>query len=177
MPRRQILSDNERDVLLAIPERQEDLIRLYTFSESDLSLIGQCRGVENRLGFAIQLCYMRFPGIILSVGQQPASSILSFVCSQLNIDPHAWNSYSDRAETRREHILLLQSILCLEVFTTANHYKPAVDCLTKTALQTDKGIVLAIDLVEYLRSKNILLPAIFTIEAICAEAITNQACC
>ena len=41
MPRRSILSAAERDGLLAIPEAQDELIRLYTFSDADLALIGQ----------------------------------------------------------------------------------------------------------------------------------------
>lgn len=174
MPRRQILSDIERNNLFAVPEDKDDLIRLYTLSERDFSLIGQySRGMENRLGFAIQLCYMKFPGIILPPGQQPSLLVLNFISSQLNIDPQVWDNYSERAETRREHILSLLSILGVEVFTTANHYELAVDSLSRTALQTDKGIVLATELIENLRNKKILLPAIFTIETICAEAITQ----
>ena len=74
MPRRQILSDIERNNLLVIPESQEDLIRLYTLSKLDFSLINQySRGIENRLGFAVQRCYMRYPGIILPVSQRPDS--------------------------------------------------------------------------------------------------------
>ena len=47
MPRRSILSGPERDSLLAIPESTQELIRLYTFSESDLALIRQHRGASN----------------------------------------------------------------------------------------------------------------------------------
>ncbi|ENY79150.1 transposase [Pseudomonas putida TRO1] len=43
MPRRLILSATERDTLLALPESQDDLIRYYTFNDSDLSLIRQRR--------------------------------------------------------------------------------------------------------------------------------------
>jgi hypothetical protein len=39
MPRRSILSGAERDSFLALPDNQEEFIRYYTFSESDLSLI------------------------------------------------------------------------------------------------------------------------------------------
>ena len=70
MPRRSILSAVERDSLLALPDSKDELIRHYTFSESDLAIIGQHRGMENRLGFAVQLCYLRFPGIILGLGVQ-----------------------------------------------------------------------------------------------------------
>ena len=57
MPRRSILSAAERDSLLALPDTQDELIRLYTFSEPDLSLIRQRRGDANRLGVAVQLCW------------------------------------------------------------------------------------------------------------------------
>jgi TnpA family transposase len=59
MPRRSILSASERDSLLALPEGRDELIRHYTFGESDLALIRQRRGDANRLGFAVQLAYMR----------------------------------------------------------------------------------------------------------------------
>ncbi|KPY25511.1 TnpA transposase [Pseudomonas syringae pv. papulans] len=64
MPRRSILSASERDTLLALPDSQDDLIRYYTFNESDLSLIRQRRGDANRLGFAVQLCLLRYPGYL-----------------------------------------------------------------------------------------------------------------
>ena len=60
MPRRTVLSSSEREGLFALPDNQKDLIQQYTFSESDLSIIRQHRGAANRLGFAIQLCYMRY---------------------------------------------------------------------------------------------------------------------
>ena len=56
MPRRSILSAAERDSLLALPDSEDELIRHYTFSEPDLSLIRQRRGDANRLGVAVQLC-------------------------------------------------------------------------------------------------------------------------
>ena len=63
MPRRSILSATERTGLLVLPESQDDLIRYYTFSETDVALIRQRRGDANRLGFAVQLCLLRYPGL------------------------------------------------------------------------------------------------------------------
>ncbi|SWB04207.1 transposase TnpA, Tn21 [Klebsiella pneumoniae] len=48
MPRRSILSAAERESLLALPDTKDELIRHYTFSESDLSIIRQRRGPANR---------------------------------------------------------------------------------------------------------------------------------
>ncbi|MFX9295538.1 DUF4158 domain-containing protein, partial [Acinetobacter baumannii] len=70
MPRRSILSAAERESLLALPDSKDDLIRHYTFNDTDLSIIRQRRGPANRLGFAVQLCYLRFPGVILGVDER-----------------------------------------------------------------------------------------------------------
>ena len=65
MPRRSILSAAERAALLAIPCNTEDLIRLYAFNDADLALVRQHCGAANRLRFAVQLCYLRFPAALL----------------------------------------------------------------------------------------------------------------
>lgn len=66
MSRRSVLSATERASLLALPDTPDDLIRHYTFNESDLTLIRQRRGDANRLGFAVQLCLLRYPGYALT---------------------------------------------------------------------------------------------------------------
>lgn len=48
MPRRSILSATERESLLALPDAKDELIRHYTFNETDLSVIRQRRGAANR---------------------------------------------------------------------------------------------------------------------------------
>jgi TnpA family transposase len=172
MPRRSILSAAERESLLALPDARDELIRHYTFSEADLSLIRQRRGPANRLGFAVQLCYMRYPGVMLAVDVEPFPSLLSLVAKQLKVPAETWTDYGQRAETRREHLLELQSIFGFQPFAT-KHYRSSVHSLDELAWQTDKGIVLANELVEGLRRQSVLLPSIGVIERICAEAITR----
>lgn len=65
MPRRSLLTAADRAGLLAFPTADDELIRYYTFSEPDLSAIRERRGNHNRLGFAVQLCYLRYPGFVL----------------------------------------------------------------------------------------------------------------
>lgn len=170
MPRRSLLSDAERKSLTELPNDQDDLIRYYTFSESDLSIIQQHRGVSNRLGFAIQLCYMRYPGLILSFGEAPHMPLLRLVAVQLKISEDHWFEYGQRDQTRREHLVELQSVFKFQPFTM-KHYQPMVQSLEILAGQTDKGIVLATSLIQKLRHQLILLPSINVIERICAEAI------
>ena len=104
MPRRSILSAAERESLLALPETKDDLIRYYTFSDTDLSIIRQRRGPANRLGFAVQLCYLRFPGIILGVDQPPFPPLLKLIADQLRAPVESWSDYGQREQTRREHL-------------------------------------------------------------------------
>lgn len=172
MPRRSILSAAELDGLIVVPKAKDELIRHYTFTETDLAIIRQRRGPANRLGFAILLCYMRFPCIILSPEEEPFEPLLDMVAAQLKIPVESWAEYGQRAETRREHLLELQSVFGYQSFSMQD-YGPSVQSLSELAWQTDKGIVLANRLVERLRQQAILLPSASVIERMCAEAITN----
>jgi TnpA family transposase len=172
MPRRSILSTAERDSLFALPETRDELIRLYTLNESDLSVIHQHRGAANRLGFAVQLCYMRYPSIIFGANDNPYQPLLQIVAEQLKINPAVWVDYGQREKTRREHLLELQTVFGFKSFTM-QHYRSCVRQLEDIARDTDKGILVATELVEHLRHQNILLPSPNVIERICAEAITR----
>lgn len=172
MPRRTVLSSTEREGLFALPDNQNDLIQQYTFSESDLSIIRQHRGAANRLGFAVQLCYMRYPGVILGIHEKPFPSLLNLVANQLKVSPNVWEEYGKREQTRREHLAELQSIFGFQTFSM-EYYQQFVNSLADLAWQTDKGIVWAAALVQAFRAQQILLPTINVIERICAEAITN----
>ena len=123
MPRRSILSATERDNLLTLPDTKDELIRHYSFNESDLALIRQRRGHANRLGFAVQLCYMRYPGLMLGVDDKPFMPLLRTVAAQLKVPVESWNDYGQREQTRREHLLELQSVFGFQPFTTINHYR------------------------------------------------------
>jgi TnpA family transposase len=88
---------------------------------SDLSVIRQRRGAANRLGFAVQLCYLRYPGIVLGVDQLPFAPLLHLVAGQIKIPVEHWAEYGDRAQTRREHLVELQTVFGFEAFTTWHH--------------------------------------------------------
>ena len=172
MPRRSILSGAERDSFLALPDNQEEFIRHYTFSESDLSLIRQRRGDANRMGVAVQLCLLRFPGQGLLPDATVPMPLLQWIGRQLRLDPMCWPQYAEREETRREHLLELRAYLGMDPFGL-RHYRQTVHATTELALQTDKGTVLASSVLDSLRQRHIILPALDVVERICAEAITR----
>lgn len=86
MPRKQVLTDNEKSELFKLPESEEEFIRCYCVSERDISIIlNNCRGKANKLGFTVLLSYMRNPGIILSVEIEPDKNLLHFLSSQIEV--------------------------------------------------------------------------------------------
>jgi TnpA family transposase len=172
MSRRSILSPSERESLLTLPASDDDLIRRYTFDEVDLALIRQRRGDANRLGWAVQLCLLRFPGQGLLTDTVVPASLLRWVGQQLRIDPACWEQYAQREPTRRDHLLELRAFLGVVPFGLA-HYRKAVHAATELAMQTDKGVVLAAGVLDSLRHQRIIIPALDVVERICAEAITR----
>jgi TnpA family transposase len=141
MPRRSILSATERDSLLALPEAKDELIRHYALSETDLSIIGQHRGSANRLGFAVQLCYLRFPGMVLGVDEPPFAPLLRMVAAQLKVPVESWDEYGQREQTRREHLVELQAMFGFKSFTMSD-YKREGTYRQRAALPDRHGSVL-----------------------------------
>ena len=172
MPRRSILSTAERGALLAIPDADGDLIRQYTFSEADLSLIRQRRGDANRLGMAVQMSLLRFPGQGLLPDAIVPAALLRWLGSQLRIDPACWPQYAEREETRREHLLELRGYMGYQPFGL-KHYRQALLAATDLALQTDKGVVLAASVLDALRQWHVIIPTLDVVERLCAEAVTR----
>ena len=172
MPRRSVLSNTERSNLLALPEHQDDLIRHYTFTEGDLSLIGQRRGDANRLGFAVQLCLLRYPGYALAGDLPVTEPFIRWVARQVRADPAAWTKYGERDETRREHLQDLRAYLELSPFGLSD-FRALVQGLANLAMHTDKGLLLAAHALETLRQRRVILPVLTVIERACAEAVTR----
>ncbi|WP_139295223.1 DUF4158 domain-containing protein, partial [Planktothrix tepida] len=96
MATRELLSPAQRLQFTEIPHfiTPRDLARYYTFNNDELRVIKQRRRPHNRLGFAVQLCYLRFPGRVWSLGEIVPESVLFYIASQLKIDPTIIREYS-----------------------------------------------------------------------------------
>ena len=87
MTRRQQLTEAQNAVLFDPPTEQRELVRHYTLSAADLTMIRRYRGEYNRLGQALMLCYLRYPGRPLKAGERPPATLLSFVAEQIDVLP------------------------------------------------------------------------------------------
>jgi Domain of unknown function (DUF4158) len=95
---------------LEVPERlpeeiNPDILRKYfTLTESDLEQVEECRGPINRLGFAVQLCTLRWRGHFLGDTRQVPESVLATIASQLGVLPMPIEGYPQNEKTRFEHL-------------------------------------------------------------------------
>ena len=90
MKKHEILSAQSRAELFDPPADPAAIVRHYTLSPDDLTLIGQRRRDANRLGFAVHLAYLKFPGRVLGSEETPASGVVAFLAHQLGIESGAY---------------------------------------------------------------------------------------
>jgi TnpA family transposase len=70
MAARELLSEAQRTAFERFPEMDvREMVRHFTLSEADLAVVSLRRGSANRLGFAVQLCLLRYPGRPLRTGE------------------------------------------------------------------------------------------------------------
>lgn len=83
----------------------EDALRKYfTLARPDLEQVDQCRGPANKLGFAIQICTLRWRGHFLPDTRDVASSVIEMIGSQLGLLPISLDGYPQNEKTRFEHL-------------------------------------------------------------------------
>ncbi len=107
----QFLTHTERERYEYVPSSisPEDLNRYFYLSDSDIALIKEQRGNEQRLGFACQLCLIRFMGFLIDEWEKSIPKlVLECLSGQLQALPSDLKNYSARRNTRADH---LQSIL------------------------------------------------------------------
>lgn len=107
VPRRTLLTDAQRAALLAIPTDETTLIRHYTLSDDDRRLIMRRRQPDTRLGLALQLCALRYPGRLLRPGEPIPIEALSFIAEQIGVEPDSLAGFARRGPTRYEQLGLL----------------------------------------------------------------------
>jgi len=108
MPRRVILTDAERHNFLALPTDDESLIRHWTLDGDDHRLLQTRRRDDTRLGLALQLCALRYPGRLIQRGETIPENSLAFLAEQLGVEPQVLANFARRAPTRYEQLAILR---------------------------------------------------------------------
>lgn len=172
MPRRHILSARQRSALLDLPSDEASLLRHYILADDDLIHIDRRRRPENRIGFALQLCALRYPGRMLAPGEVIPLAVSAFLGAQLGIAGDTLVRYAVRRQTRQQHMEVLRRIYGYRTFPGQGALARAFrDWLLAEAEQARSNDDLARRFIVRCRGTMTILPAITTIERLCADAL------
>ena len=172
MAHRTILTERHRNVLFALPTDEPSLLKHYTLADDDLEYIRERRRPENKLGFALQLCALRFPGRTLAPGELISEEILAFIGAQIGISEDALATYAKRRQTRHQHMDALRAIYGFKSFS-GRGARELKTWLIDRAVDARSSEGLVRNFVEECRRTQIILPAISTIERLCANALVH----
>jgi Domain of unknown function (DUF4158) len=173
MARRTILAAAQRAALLALPTERHELARFWTLSEPELAFLTRRRRDRNRLGVALQLCALRYPGRLLRPAEVIPAAAIAFVAEQLGVGADALGAYAIREPTKYEHSSLLQDAFGFRPFEGAAR-RGIESWLDLAALEAANGFELVAFLQGELRSRRIIVPAVTTLERLCAAALTRS---
>lgn len=162
MPSYQILTDSQRAQALELPVKmsRSELRQHYTFSPTELALIVERRGNSNKLGMALQLAFLRFPGRTLNPNEEVPQYLLDFLSLHLELGS---TTFYERDETRKEHLPLIKERLKYKVFRNSLAEKVSTP-LFEVALKVDDGLVLIQEALNEFRRQKLIIPGITRVE-------------
>lgn len=172
MPRRSILTERQRSALFDLPTDEALILRHYTLADDDIEHINERRRPENKIGFALQLCALRYPGRLLSSGEVIPEKILRVIAAQLGLIGDDVLPYAARRQTRQQHLHALRQIYGFKMFSGqgARGLKTWLENEAETARSNED---LARRFVEECRRSRVILPGISVIERLCADALVS----
>lgn len=138
----------------------EQLAHYFYLSQTDLEWIDKRRRPHNRLGFALQLCTLRFLGTFLTNPIDVPTPVLVYLARQLKIpDPACIAQYMERQTTHWEHANEIQKRLGYKDFHSHPGYFRLVRWLySKVWLNDERPSVLFDLATSRLIHQKILLP-------------------
>ena len=170
MAHRTVLTKRQRNALFDLPTDRASLEYHYTLADDDIEHIKTRRRPQNQIGFALQLCALRYPGRLLRPGEVIPEMLSRYIATQLGLEAEDLLTYAARRQTRQQHLGALRKIYGYKPFTgkRVKQMKAWLDQQAEAA-ESSEGLVRAF--VEECRRRQIILPGITTIERLCADAL------
>lgn len=163
LPHRDLLSPAQRIQILALPNSLGEIEGLYTLTAADKAFIARHRTNSNRLGLALQLCFLRYPGRAWTVEDVPPASMARFIAQQVGVSPMDLSGYAARDQTRREHFVELLKEYGWRSFAL-HDYRELSAWLSEQARSTDQGLALVTLLIAEIRRRRMVVPRLPVLE-------------
>jgi Domain of unknown function (DUF4158)/Tn3 transposase DDE domain len=161
----------ERERLNRFPDLipDEDLRVFFPLSDRDMVEVRKQRGAANQLGFALQLCALRYLGFAPDdLGTTPEAAA-TFVAQQVGVSPAAIVGYGGRIHTRTTHLQQAQGYLGFRLALPPD-IMALTTWLVERALEHDKPTLLLQLACDKLRRDQIVRPGITRLERLVATA-------
>jgi len=162
---RQLLTMSERLRYTNISDKPDihTLATYFTLNPQDMEIVNRHRKDFNRLGFAVQLCILRYTGWTLLDIKEVPIEILEYIARQLEVDTERFKFYGKRKKTIYDH--LEEIIEEYRYFRfTRKQYRELLKILHPYAMERSNSIYLIDIALEELKSRKVILPTISTIE-------------
>lgn len=147
----------------------EDLSAFFWLSEADHGIINQYREAHLRLGFALQLCALRYLGFAPDDLHTTPAVVVEYVAQQLEVAPQALVTYGTRRPTRTTHFQQIQRYLHFRLATPLDMYALQT-WLGERALEHDKPMLLLQLACDKLRQDHVVRPGLTRLERLIATA-------
>jgi TnpA family transposase len=154
-----------------LPEQidPEALRKYFTLTASDLEQVEQCRGPINRMGFAVQLCTLRWRGHFLHDTRDLPGPVLETVAAQLGVLPMPIDNYPQNDKTRFEHLERIRQYLNFTRCDAVQRQR-LLDHLTTVAQGLPRSTALRQTACRWLQEQKIVRPGRTTLRDIISKA-------
>jgi TnpA family transposase len=165
-----LLTEEQRLELTKIPDDIRDwrIAKYYTLNDFDIKAIQVQRKDYNRIGFALQLCCLRYPGWSLTNIDNIPEPVIHYVANQINANAKDIQQYGFREKTRLEHLQKLRDLYGFRFFNDTDK-SLLQDYLMPFAMENDQVLRLIKLSIERLREQKIILPGVTSIEYMVSE--------
>ena len=166
----EFLTSKERKEYMKLPNNAAsfETEKFFMLSDEDIKVINKHRKASSKLGFAVQLCIIRYTGWTLMDFENIPSEIILYISEQLKISTFEFQSYNKRQPTRYEHLEEILKLYGYKRFKTKDR-EYLVNYLIDKALKNNNLKFLMIEAINELKKCKVLLPSIVTIENIIIE--------
>ena len=141
----------------------QEMARYYTLHPEDIAFIQRHRKASNKLGIAMQLCTLRFPGRFLMSMTELSESMVAYVARQLDLPTPVLAQYGQRQETPYNHLTEIRQQYGYRSCDETDVI-PLIRYLLPFAMENDEALPLVDGAMAWMRQHKLIAPTILITE-------------